>query len=164
MSKMPRPTDRAEYVLSRALGMGVLLVVVLAASAFAASHSARMERTHHSSVATASAGLEPDTGRTPGAPKHDQGGPGDPAMVGGSMAGVGAGIWVDGRGRAVPPPPGADEALVRAAIDAGTLLIAGGALLAGLRYLTRRAITRRNLRQWELEWQRIGREWSSGRR
>ena len=83
-------------------------------------------------------------------------------MTSGSMAGVGMGIWVDERGRAVPQPPGADRALVRATTDAGTVLIAGGVLIGGLWWAARRAINRRDLRRWERDWKRVGPLWSRG--
>lgn len=143
MTMMRRPTARAERVLSRVLAMGMLLVVVVAASAFAAGYSARMERTQPTpAVLTATVRC--------------------PAVVSDSMPGVGTGVWMDECGRPVPPPPGGGQALVRAATDAGTVLIAGGVLLAGLGYVARRTITRRNLRRWEREWRRVGPEWSRG--
>lgn len=151
MAEMRRTADRAEHVLSRVLAMGMLLLVVVAASAFATGYSAQMGRANHTSVAT--------TASRPG-----DGTQGDPVVFSGSMPGVGMGIWVDERGRPVPPPPGGGQALVRAAQDAGTVLVAGGALLAGLWYVGRRLIARRNLRRWELEWQRVGPEWSRGKR
>jgi hypothetical protein len=163
MSRMWRPTDRAEYVLGRVLVMGVLLLVVMSASAFAAGYSTRMGRGHDTAGATATA-LEPDRGAAPTAARPGETTPAGPVLGSGSAAGVGVGIWVDERGRPVPQPPGADRALLRAATDAATVLIAGGALLGGLWWAARRAITSRNLRRWEREWRRVGPEWSRGAR
>jgi hypothetical protein len=157
MKGMRRPTDHAEFVLNRVLAVGVLLLIAVAATPFAAGYAARIERTQHAPTSQTAIGLRPVGEQPPTTARREESARGGPVVV---SAGVGSGIWVDERGRPAPPPRGGGAALIGAATDAGAILIAGGALLAGLWYLSRRVITRRNLRRWELEWGRVGPEWS----
>ncbi|MFE6280991.1 hypothetical protein [Streptomyces sp. NPDC057877] len=81
-------------------------------------------------------------------------------VSGGTRAGDTVPVWIDSRGRTVPPPP--DGTAVREHALAVGVCAAGGAaafVLLG-RAAVRRVTTRRRLAEWEREWARTEPEWT----
>jgi len=85
---------------------------------------------------------------------------GDVPAVAGSSAGTRQTIWLNRAGQVQMPPLTARQVGNRARADTLMALSALAALLAGLWWLARRALNRRRLRDWEIEWLTVGPLWS----
>jgi len=72
---------------------------------------------------------------------------------------AGVPVWVDRSGAVVPAPASALDAEA-AGIGAGVVVVlTGGAVLAWLWWVVRRAAAARNAATWEREWARVGPVW-----
>jgi hypothetical protein len=85
---------------------------------------------------------------------------GEVPAVAGSSAGSRQIVWLNGAGQVQVPPLTARQVANRVRADTVMALAALAALLAGLRWLARRALNRRRLRDWEMEWLTVGPLWS----
>jgi hypothetical protein len=85
---------------------------------------------------------------------------GDIPAVAGSRAGSRQIVWLNTAGQVQVPPLTARQVGNRARADTVMALAALAALLAALRWLARRALNRRRLRNWETEWLTVGPIWS----
>jgi hypothetical protein len=170
VNELRRPTDRVEDVLAWTLTAGVLLLLVCAGLVGAAGYRAEMAHSHDVVTGGAATAARPASAinRSTAGVVRAVPAPGEhrewPLVGGGSMAGVGVGIWVDGNGRAAPPPPGSGRALMAGAASSAAVVAVGGTLLYGFWWVVRRAFSARNLRQWEREWEQLGPRWSRGPR
>lgn len=84
---------------------------------------------------------------------------GEVPAVAGSRAGSRQMVWLSA-GRVQMPPLTARQVGNRARTGTLMALAALAALLTGLRWLARRALNRRRLRDWEMEWLTVGPVWS----
>jgi hypothetical protein len=170
-----RVTDRVEDAVAWALLACALFVVavgvvtgiaVYAASVQRASVEAA-ERTPTTAVLVQDVPTvpvaNPATGRMPAAATWRN--PGGVVHTGVVQAGVGlvAGaevpVWVDRSGAVVPAPASALDAEA-AGFGAGVVVVlTGGAFLAWLWWVVRRAAAARNAATWEREWARVGPAW-----
>ena len=84
----------------------------------------------------------------------------DTLVTGRHPAGATVPIWVTRSGAIVGSPIGGADAVRRAVLDAGTVLIVGAVLLGGLWAGVREGIHRVVMRGWEREWERVEPQWS----
>jgi hypothetical protein len=91
MKGMRRPTDHAEFVLNRVLAVGVLLLIAVAATPFAAGYAARIERTQHAPTSQTAIGLRPVGEQPPTTARREESARGGPVVVSGGISGVGSG-------------------------------------------------------------------------
>jgi len=80
--------------------------------------------------------------------------------VAGSPAGSRQTVWLNTAGQVQVPPLTATQVGNRTRADTVMALAVLAALLAALRWLARRALNRRRLRDWEMEWLTVGPIWS----
>jgi hypothetical protein len=85
---------------------------------------------------------------------------GDVPAAAGSSAGTRQTVWLNWAGKVQMPPLTAIQVGNRARADTLMALSALAALLTGLWWLARRALNRRRLRDWEIEWLTVGPLWS----
>jgi len=85
---------------------------------------------------------------------------GDVPAVAGLPAGSRQIVWLNRAGQVQVPPLTPRQVDNRARADTLMALAALAFLLAGLRWLARRALIRRRLRDWEIEWLTVGPLWS----
>ncbi|MFF2521107.1 Rv1733c family protein [Streptomyces liangshanensis] len=84
------------------------------------------------------------------------------SVPGGQRAGSTVRIWVDARGRPVPPPATPDEADFHATLLGGLAALVSGGTVLCFGALARQRLYRQRMRHWSEEWDRIAPEWSRG--
>ena len=77
----------------------------------------------------------------------------------GLAAGAEVPAWVDPSGAVVPAPVSPDDAQWAGLLACVAVVVAGGAVLAGLWWVVRRATAARNTDIWEQEWAQVGPAW-----
>jgi hypothetical protein len=85
---------------------------------------------------------------------------GDVPAVAGSRAGSRQTVWLNRAGQVQVPPLTARQVGNRVRADTAMALAALAFVLAGLWLLARRALNRRRLRDWEMEWLTVGPLWT----
>jgi hypothetical protein len=171
----PRVTDRVEDAVAWALLACALFVVALGVVTGMAVFAATVERARvEAAERTRTAAVlvqdvptvpvtNPTTGRMPvTATWHDADGAVHTGVIEagvGLAAGAEVPVWVDPSGAVVPAPVSVHDAQPAGLLACVAVVVAGGAVLAGLWWVVRRATAARNADIWEQEWTRVGPAW-----
>jgi len=86
---------------------------------------------------------------------------GEAPVPAGSRAGSVVTVWLDKRGQVQVPPAGPGQVAGLADTATAVGLASLAVLLAGVTWLTRRALDRRRLATWESAWLAVGPRWSN---
>ena len=175
----PRRVDRVEGLVAVFLLAVLLAVVPVAAAAGSEVHASRAERAARESatrtpatatlladspmpIITGEGVLNPHTSSQPARWTTRDGTAriGRIEVVDGAVSGQDVAIWLDTGGNPVEPPTTAGEAAVVGVAVALGIIAAAALLLLGCSTAVRAALDRRRVREWAVEWTRVGPLWT----